>query len=77
MKAHKTEYRIARDRIKSEYIDTGYDWVDVYNSNYEVQNHWQGSPETVVNIRHWRSHSLGRIEVTNCDTYPTTPDEIN
>lgn len=77
MKAHKTEYRIARDRIMSEYIGIGYDWLEVYNGNDEVQNVWQKSPETIINIKDWPSHSLSHTEVKYCDTYPTKLKEIN
>ena len=78
MKAHKTEYCIVSRRSGRDgaFTATGYDWLVVYNSNNEVQRSLQISPETIVNIKDWADHVLADVEVTNCDTYPTTPNEI-
>lgn len=80
MKAHKTEYRIVSSLLERDgvFTDNGYDWLEVYNnSNNKVQCNPQVSPETIVNIKDWDKHILSDVEVRNCDTYPTTPDEID
>lgn len=77
MKAHRVEYRIVRESDSSKFIGIGYDWCEVYNSgSNEVKLYIQISPETIVNIKDWGKHALAGVEVRNCDTYPTTPDEI-
>ena len=79
MKAHKTEYRIVSSLLERDgvFTDNGYDWLEVYNSSSKVKRRLQISPETIVNIKDWDKHILSDVEVRNCDTYPTTPDEID
>lgn len=76
MKAHKTEYQIREAHTIAVWLDLAYDWHSVYLLHPKSQNRIISSPETIVNIKDWEEPTLFADELINCDTYPTTPDEI-